>query len=157
MNSQSIEELLFEVRYSVRVLERQARFWRKIEATIKVLSLLSGSSAFAAIMAANQTLTLATGIAFAITQALDFALEPNKKSNTATASGNLYSRILADKSVRTNCDKLEDALFNARINDPVVVFDSINVLAYNDVAKEKGYFADIDRLSYFQKIMKIMA
>jgi hypothetical protein len=134
----TLYELKFELRYATRVLERQAGFWRKLDISIKMMSLLSGSAAFAALTNGHSQLTLVLGIVFAVTQALEFSIQPGNKAGEAKSSMRLYSEVSADADACATASTLHAALQKARAQNPVTVFDSIDRLAYADVACEIG-------------------
>ena len=153
----TLYELKFELRYASRVLERQARYWRKLEAAIKAMALLSGSAAFVALTNGQQTLTLVLGVVFAVAQALEFAIAPSSKAGEATASMRLYGAISADADACATPQSLHTALQKARAQDPVTVFDAINRLAYADVALELGRPECVEPPSRWVNTMRLLA
>ena len=88
---------LFELRYATRVLELQARFWRKLDALIKFCSILSSTAAFGAIVSSHPRLTLTFGVVFAILQAIEFTLSPSSRALEAKESGRLYKTVIRQK------------------------------------------------------------
>lgn len=130
-------DTLFELRYAIRVLERQARLWRRLDAMIRFFGLLSGTAAFAAITHASQNLTLSFGILFAVLQAVEYTLTPSVKAAAAQYHAKQYAVILAEQS-RITPEELRQKLLDVRAQDEIVVFEALRKLAYNDVAQEYG-------------------
>ena len=128
---------LFELRYAQRVLERQARFWRRIDTLIRAFGLLSGTAAFAAITNSNQNLTLLFGIVFSVFQVIEFSVSPGAKSAEASQEAKLYAAAIAEQS-KVSVDELRQQLLDIRAKDTVTCFESLRKLAYNDVAEETG-------------------
>jgi hypothetical protein len=52
----------FCLRYAARVLERYARLWHRIDATVRVVALFSGTAAFAALINGSPGWTIAAGL-----------------------------------------------------------------------------------------------
>lgn len=130
-------DTIFSLRYAVRVLERLARMWSRIDAIIKMASLISGSSAFAALMSGNQTITLVAGIAFAVLQAVEFALRPSDKAAESRATRKLYAHVIAAQAGLDD-DALEQAYHDVVAEDDMIAPEVIRHLAYNDVVHERG-------------------
>ena len=133
-----MDDLLLELRYSTRVLELQARFWRRLDATTKIFSFLSVTAAFGAIVSSHPWLTLFFGFMLALLQAVEFVLSPSSRALEAKESGKLYKAVQASNA-RADRELLEQALLDARNKDEVTVFDSLRYIAYNDMANESGY------------------
>lgn len=153
---QSLFNVLFELRYGERVLERQARFWRRIDAITRMLGLFSGTVAFAAITHENQTLTMVFGVIFALFQALEFTVMPGSKAAEAYQASKLYTAVLAEQS-RIPLDELIQKLHDTRIKDNVIAFEALREPAYNDVAIEKGHPEACFKLTFSSKIMRMLA
>jgi hypothetical protein len=151
-----MDGLQFQLRYATRVLELQARFWRKIDTTIRIFSFLSGTAAFAAIVSSHSWLTLFFGVIFALLQAVEFVVSPSSHALEAKESGKLYKAVQAS-NVRKDKDLLEQALLDARKQDEVTVFDSLRHIAYNDVVKEIGHPEDSFDLTRWQRLVALMS
>ena len=146
-------DLRFRLRYAVRVLERQARFWRHVEGISRFLAFLSGTAAFAAIISSNSGLTIAFGVLFAALQGVDFVFNPAAKAAEAREAGKVYAEVLAGP-YRNEPEQLEQALLSAQARDDVVVFEALREPAYNDVAKEMGCEAQhYFKLNCWQRVM----
>ena len=147
----------FSIRYAVRVLERTARFWSRIDTSIKVFALLSGSGAIYALASKHEGFTLACGVFFALTQAIEFAIRPADKAALALGERGVYAKLLANQSALSD-EALEDAYQRAVCDDEVIVMDGLRCIAYNDVLNERG--ADPTyayRLSFHQRVLAFLA
>lgn len=151
-------DTLFSLRYAVRVLERQSRFWRHMDGALRVLSILAGSSALAA-MLTNTTrfLQVAALVLFAFLQALEFSLQPGLKAAEAWVARMPYLEII------TRANDLDDAALASAYmcacqSDDISAFESLRHVAYNDVLAEKGCDpADRFTLDKWQKLMSALA
>jgi hypothetical protein len=128
---------LFELRYAQRVLQRQAKFWRRVDTLTRALGLLSGTAAFGAITNNNQNLTMFFGVVFAIFQVIEFTASPGAKSAEASQQAKLYAAAIAEQS-KVSADGLWQKLLDIRAKDTVTCFEYLRKLAYNDVAEEIG-------------------
>ena len=147
---------MFNLRYATRVLELQARFWRKLDATIKILTFLSVTAAFGAIVSSHHVLTLIFGFLLALLQAVEFVLSPSSRALEAKESGKLYKAVQASNA-RTNREYLEQALLDAGNKDEVTVFESLRYIAYNDVANETGNPDASYVLTKWQRFVSLLA
>jgi hypothetical protein len=130
-------DVLFSLRYAERVLERYGRMWERLDTLLRFVAILFGSAAFAALVGGHESATLALGVGFAITQALEFSLAPARHAALAGASRKSYSAILARQGVMTD-GELTAAWEAATSLDEIVVPEVLRRIAYNDVLKEKG-------------------
>ncbi len=130
-------ETLFALRYAVRVLERHARMWRRIDGLIRFAGLLSGMSAFAALTAASQSATMLAGIVFAILQAIEFAIRPAEIAAQSMSAKKPYGDVLARQATLDD-SSLEAAYQRCVADDDVIVPETLRFLAYNDVVSENG-------------------
>lgn len=151
-----IADLLFEVRYAVRVLEREARLWNRIDIGTKLFSFLATTAAFGAIIKSRPILTIFFGLLLAVLQAIQFVLNPPSRALEARQAGQLYQKILASDA-RRDPAKLEQALLDARSQDPVSVLEALRVCAYNDVARERGLDQGVIPPSHWQRLVNFFA
>lgn len=133
----SRSDTTFSIRYAVRVLERTARFWSRIDTSIKVFALLSGSGAIYALASHSEVFTLACGAFFALTQAIEFAVRPADKSALALGERGAYAKLLANQSAMSD-EAIEDAYQKAVCDDEVTVMEGMRHIAYNDVLYERS-------------------
>lgn len=131
------DDTLFSLRYAVRVLERHQRMWRRIDSMVRLMAILSGTSAFAALMSQHQGAALATGLLFALLQAVEFALRPAERAADSGAARRTYDSVLARQSEFSDA-ALADAYRRVVADDAVIVPESLRALAYNDVVNEQG-------------------
>lgn len=151
-----MDELLFVLRYSTRVLELQTRFWRRLDAITKIFSFLSVTAAFGAIVSSHPWLTLFFGFMLALLQAVEFVLTPSSRALEAKEAGKLYKAVQASNA-RTDRKLLEQALLDAGNQDDVTVFESLRYIAYNDVANEIGQPDACFILTKWQRLVSLIA
>lgn len=142
----SREEVLFHLRYAVRVLDRYERLWARVDAATKIASLLAGSGVVFALGAQSQAFALASGAVFALMQAVEFALRPDARAASARTSRAAYSTAQVDQREMDDV-QLERAWARAMKADTVVVPESLRRLAFNDCVEEfardpAGRYAD---------------
>lgn len=127
----------FALRYAVRVLERQCRLWRSVDAASRACALFAGSGAIAGLGAQHVGFALVCGVVFALMQSVDFALRPAERSAAALGQRKQYAALLVQSGAMKLQD-LEAALEKIRADDEVIVSDVLRRLAYNDVVRERG-------------------
>jgi hypothetical protein len=151
-------DTLFSLRYAVRVLERQARFWRHVDAALRIGAVLSGSGAFAALLTQQAAGVSAVAlVVFALLQAVEFSLQPGLKAAEAWVARAPYLAALARQAC-TGDAELEAAYQDAILGDVVQAFESLRRVAYNDVVEEKGCAAtEAYALGRWQRLMAFMA
>jgi hypothetical protein len=130
-------DTLFSLRYAVRVLERYARGWGRLDAFLRVAAILAGSAAFAALIGENRPMMLLAGGAFALLQALEYGLAPAREEQRALMARTPYAEILAGAAALDD-GALETAYRAALAKDLVVVPEALRRVAYNDVVIERG-------------------
>lgn len=136
MNSSRFDTL-FSLRYAVRVLERYARMWHRLDVLFRVLAIFSGSAAFAALMGEHRVLGTATGALFALIVAIEYVLNPPRREQEALKARTPYAEVLARQRTLDD-DALEQAYQNAVKEDPISVPEPLRRIAYNDVLDERG-------------------
>lgn len=127
----------FNLRYAVRVLERQHRYWRNLDALVRLTALLAGSAAIATLAAALPGLALLSGIVFAAMQAVEYGLAPAQRAAEALAARQPYADVLAGAAGLDDA-ALEAALQRVIAADTLVVGKALRLAAYNDVVDEQG-------------------
>lgn len=142
MYTRTRDDTLFDLRYAVRVLERQARLQGHCIALVKFLMLLGGSAALASLVSGHAVAAICLGLVFATVQALDLALEPTAKQARALAARLNYARLLARQAALDDA-ALEAGYQGLLADDDVVVGRSLQELAYNDVIREQGRDASV--------------
>ncbi len=135
--SRARADTLFCLRYAVRVLERYARLWRRIDACLRVMAIFSGSAAFAALVSENKVMVISAGVVFAALQALEYGLGPSRIEQEARSMRSVYAELLARAPARDDVE-LETEYRLAVSKDTVIVPESLRRAAYNDVLMERG-------------------
>jgi hypothetical protein len=151
-------DTLFSLRYAVRVLERQARFWRHVDGALRLVTIISGSAAFAA-MLTQQAASVSVGVllAFAVLQAVEFSVQPGLRAAEAWVARAPYLALLSAQHEMDDRE-LEAAYHDACQRDTVQAFESLRRVAYNDVVEEKGCDAAAAyHLSRWQSVMQLIA
>lgn len=150
------DQLHSEVRYAIRLTERTARLYRKIQAAGYVLTIVGGSAVLAAIGKSLPDWVTLTGAAmFAIAGALLIAIRPADKVAQNEADAKRYKALMA-KSVDMTDAEFERALADARQSDAPEV-EPLRDVAYNDVAIECARPDFLVRLSLRQKVLAFLA
>lgn len=83
-------ETLFSLRYAIRVLERHGALWARLNGVVRLAALLAGSAAIAALSAQSGTLVVVFGVAFALMQGIEFALDPAGRAAQSRAQRRVY-------------------------------------------------------------------
>jgi hypothetical protein len=130
-------DTLFSLRYAVRVLERYARLWHRLDVALRVIAIFFGTAAFGALMAQSGLWAAIAGLLFAFLQALEYGVGPARREQEARSARALYAEILARQRDLSN-DDLESEYQKAISRDPVIVPDGLRHLAYNDIVDERG-------------------
>jgi hypothetical protein len=130
-------DTLFSLRYAVRVLERYARLWHRLDAALRVIAIFSGTAAFGALVAGSGGWALVAGLLFAFLQALEWGVGPARREQEARSARALYAEVVA-RQVELSDEDLERGYQDAVSSDPMIVPDGLRRLAYNDVVEERG-------------------
>lgn len=130
-------DAIFNLRYAMRVLERNASFWRKVAALLKVLSLLSGSVALASMLTDKPKVAVWLALLFAIAQSLEYALSPFEKALLSEVQRKRYAKVWAT-SAQSDASTLANAYTSLVSEDDISPFRSLRELAYDDVVSEQG-------------------
>ena len=150
-------DLIFSIRYGVRVLERHAALWKSVDRLCRFVSLLAGSGAIAALGAGNQGFTLACGLVFAAVQAFEFSVNPGEKSAASRAQSRPYADLWAAQSDHDEA-ALERAWRRVVAADEVTVVATLKCLAYNDVTEEMGLdAASCYRLTFKGHVLALLS
>lgn len=156
MNSTRFDTL-FSIRYAVRVLERYARMWHRLDVVLRVLALFSGTSAFAALMGQNTTLGGVAGALFALIMCTEYVLNPPRREQEALKARALYADVLSRQKALDD-DALEQAYQDVVKGDTLTVPEPLRRLAYNDVTEERGCdLAEGYRLSRLDRAVSLLA
>src|SRR4029077_1969181 len=124
-------ELQSEIRYAIRLCERTARLYRRVQTVSTVLAILGGRAAFAAITGKLPDWLVATGaVVLAIAGAALIAVRPSDKAAQNESDIRRYQALLT-KSVKMADDDLAQALEEAHEGDAPEI-ESLRDVAYND-------------------------
>lgn len=151
-------DTLFSLRYAVRVLERQSRFWRHLDGGLRMSAVLSGSASLASLLT-HQPYAVSVAVlgVFAVLQAVEFAVQPGLKAAEAWVARAPYLALLAGQA-GLNDARLEEEYQAALMGDGVQAFESLRRIAYNDVVEEKGCDPSVAYvLGRWQRIMAALA
>lgn len=127
----------FNLRYAMRVLERNASYWRKVATLLKFLSILGGSLALAGVLADKPKAAIWMGLLFAIAQALENALSPIEKALLSEVQRKQYARLWAGHA-QSDASALSSAYMALVAEDEICPARSLRELAYDDVVIEQG-------------------
>ena len=145
-----INDLLFDVRRSVRYHRHRQRFFTRLHVITTAGSLFMGASVVASILANHQTLALYAGAFVAALSAIDLIVGFSNKirlhSDLARRFINLESEIITlSDAASSNYDRLYASRLSIEADEPPIlrVLDS---LCYNEMLRAEGY----DKNEYVQ-------
>ena len=130
-------DTLFDLRYAVRVLERHGNLWSNLGGAFKFVSLVTGSTAVAAVISSNPQWATGLAIALAVLQAWELAVDPATRKADAAANRRDYARLLANESGKSDAELLT-AYMSIVADDKIQPWRAVKELAYNDVIREKN-------------------
>ncbi|WP_137923921.1 hypothetical protein [Cupriavidus sp. 2SB] len=131
------DDLLFGIRYSARLMERQGRFWKKVDGTIRLCSLLSGMAALSFLMKEGTTTATVFGLFFAFCQAIEYGLQPSEKAAKAGTQRRRFTDLLGRAPGLSDLE-LSAAFHSLPADEEVPAIESLRAVAYNDVLDERG-------------------
>lgn len=150
------EELQAEIRYAIRLVERTARLYRKVQATSIALTIVGSSAALYALNSALPAWVTTVGAMLAaIFGAVLIAVRPADKAAQNEADIRRY-RALLTKSVKMPDDLLAEALEEAHQGDAPEI-EPLRDVAYNDMAIELGRSDAVVSLTTVQRLLAKMA
>lgn len=150
------EGLQSEIRYAVRLTERTARLYRRVQSVSMFLSILGGSAAIATLSGQLPGwVTAAGGILLAGAGAALIAIRPADKAAQNEVDCRRYQALMA-RSVTMNEAEIQRALEEARQNDAPEI-DSLRDVAYNDIALEHGRPDAVIPLTVTQRLLAALA
>lgn len=155
-NHHDKEQLRGEIRYAIRLTQRTARLYRRIQSFGVFLSIIGGSAAIVTIAdnaPAWISVTGATLLTFA--GAMLIAIRPADKAAQNEADARRY-QILMTHAAEMRADQLQRALDEARTGDTPEI-ESLRNVAYNDVVLELNRPDTRLELTALQKILRCIA
>ena len=152
----SRHDLFYQARYAVRLTQRTARFYRRIQAFGTFMAILGGSGTASLI---TQAVPIEVGIVGAVMMAIAGAalitIRPADKAAQNESDAKRYLALLA-KAPRFTDDEFEIALQEAHQSDCPEI-EPLRDVAYNDVVMEYGREDAQVKLSVRQSIFASMA
>ena len=156
MTALTKDHLHSQIRYAIRLTERTARLYRKIQAAGYVLTIVGGSAALAGFgkLLPDWAVTLGA-VLFVIAGAVLIAVRPADKIAQNDADARRYQALMA-KSVKMNEVDLEEALEEARLSGAPEV-EPLRDVAYNDVVVECNRPDIVVALRPIQRLLAALA
>lgn len=156
MTTLTKDHLYSEIRYAIRLTERTARLYRKMQAAGYVLTIVGGSAALAGTGKLVPEWAVAIGaMLFVIAGAFLISVRPADKIAQNDADARRYQSLMA-KSVKMNETEMEEALEDARLSGAPEV-EPLRDVAYNDVVIECNRPDIAVHLSPIQRLLAILA
>jgi len=150
------DQLKGEIRYVIRLCQRQSRFYRRIQSIGLFLSIIGGSATFSILSTAlPQWLSFAGAALLACSGAALLTIKPAEKALLNDADVKRYQAILPKFNL-LNEEELEAAIKEARINDTYEI-EPLRNIAFNDVMHEINREDELIKLNTTETIMGILA
>lgn len=149
------DELYFNFRYSQRLCQRTARFYRRIQTSLTFMSLLAGSSAVATLAAQMPTQSAWLLAAFAMFGCINLAIRPAERIAANEADVRKYGALLA-KLNQLDPLILQQLLDEARQSDTDEV-EHLRPVAFNDVVLEIDEPEALIPLTRMQRLIGALA
>ena len=150
------EQLISEIRYAIRLTQRTARLYRRIQTVGIFMSIIGGSAAMASLADGVPVWVTSTGgILLAVAGAMLISVRPADKSAQNEADVKRYQALMT-RAVTMDANELEQALEEAHNGDAPEV-ESLRDVAYNDVVMELNRPDVLVHLSPIQRILKSLA
>ncbi len=154
--NKSKEQLIAEIRYTIRLCQRTARFYRRIQAIGTFFGILGGSAAMAALSDNLPAwVSVAGGTLLTVSGAALIAIRPADKAAPNELDVKRYQALMT-KAVSMDAEQLATAIEEARQNDAPEI-DALRNVAYNDVMKEINREDQAFKLSLSEKIWELFA
>jgi hypothetical protein len=152
----SKEQLKAEIRYAIRLCQRTARVYRRIQTTGTFLAIIGGSATLSTL---SNTLphwvALTGGALLALAGAALIAIRPADKAAQNESDVKRY-QILMTKATSLTAEQLEIAIEEAHQSD-VPEVESIRNIAYNDVMQEINRMDCAIQLNFWQRLLASLA
>ncbi len=150
------EQSLCEIRYTIRLTQRTARLYRRIQTIGVFLSIIGGSATMASLYDNMPVwITTSGGLLLAFAGSVLIAIRPADKAAQNESDVRRY-QTLSVRAVNMNDKELELALEEARIGDAPEI-ESLRDVAYNDTVLEINRPDAIINLSPVQKLLQTLA
>ena len=132
---QTKEQLIGEIRYAIRLTQRTARLYRRIQTIGTFLTVVGGSAALAAFAGNLLPWVLIAGASiFAVFGAASIAIRPADKAAMNESDVKRYQSLMS-KAQTMDVAQLRTAIEEAHIGDAPEI-EALRIIAYNDVMDE---------------------
>ena len=129
-------EAMGDIAYNCRYYLMQERFFSKLSGLLKMITFLSGSSAFAGFLSADLKLAGIAGLVSAISTGLDFIINPSKNAYVCNEVYRRY-REIERSAAKLTLEKLDAQLVEMKaVNAPSI--EALRRPAYNDACVERS-------------------
>jgi hypothetical protein len=149
------DELYFTFRYSQRLCQRTARFYKRIQTALTFMSLLAGSSAVATLAAQMPTQSALLLASFAVFGCINLAVRPAERIAANEADVRKYGALLG-KLNQLDPPALQQLLDEARQSDTTEV-EHLRPVAFNDVVLEIDEPEALITLTPIQRLIGALA
>jgi len=150
------DQLKGEIRYAIRICQRQARLYRHIQSVGVFLSIVGGSAIFSVLISSlPQWLSFTGAGLLACTGAALIAIRPADKAALNESDIRRYQALMT-KVNALNETELETAIEEARQSDTPDI-ESLRNVAFNDVMREINRDDQLIPLTPAQKIISMLA
>jgi len=152
----SKDQLKGEIRYAIRLCQRQSRFYRRIQSIGLFLSIIGGSATFSILSTVlPHWLSFAGAALLVCSGAALLTIKPAEKALLNDADVKRYQAILPKLNTLNEKD-LEAAIEEARLSDTYELEPLRNV-AFNDVMVEINREDELIKLTLTETIMGVLA
>lgn len=149
-------QLFGEIRYAIRLTQRTARLYRRVQTAGIFLSIVGGSATMASLADGVPFWVTSTGgVLLTIAGAMLIAVRPADKAAQNEADSRRYQALMA-RAVNMNEEEIERALEDAHTGDAPEI-ESLRAVAYNDMVLELNRQDAAIPLSPIQKILRALA
>jgi uncharacterized protein (UPF0264 family) len=149
-------EIYSEIRYAIRLTERTARLYRKVQTFGVALSIVSGGTAIANLVTKIDPSVATLGAAgLAIAGAILIAVKPGDKAAQNEADVRRY-RALQAKFPQMQDAEAHQALLEARQSDAPEI-EALRPVVFNDIARENGVEDRLMDLTTKQRLLAALA
>lgn len=149
-------ELTYQIRYAVRLTQRTARLYRRVQTAGTFLSIIGGSATLSLLAQSLPTwLGVAGAGVLAAAGAMLIAMRPADKAAQNEADARRYLAIAA-KAGRLSDDELQAAIAEAQQSDCPEI-EPLRAVAYNDIVAEFGRQDEAIPLNCTQTLIAALA
>lgn len=154
--SETKEQLQSEIRYAIRLCQRTARLYRKLQTIGTFLTVIGGSAAVTSLSPSLPSwIPVAGAILLAVSGAALLAIRPGDKASSNENDVRRYQALMG-KSSGMDVVALQAALEEAHLGDAPEI-DALRLVAYNDVVLETGRPDCLVKLSCFERLFQSIA